>query len=84
MGNRAFFRPVSEPATLIVEDVKPSDAGLYRCRVDFLQSPTKNNKVRLQVIRKYDRFSIRIVPLSKAIRKINKNVRPKKTLIETD
>lgn len=53
IGNRAFFRIRPEPATLIIEDLKESDAGSYRCRVDFQKSPTKNNKIRLQVVSKY-------------------------------
>lgn len=50
IGNRAFFRTSPDPATLILEDVKLSDSSSYRCRVDFQRSPTKNNKVRLQVM----------------------------------
>ena len=34
-GKRAHFRTVSEPAKLVVEGVRVSDQGIYRCRVDF-------------------------------------------------
>lgn len=53
IGERAFFRTLPEPAMLIIEDVKQSDEGPYRCRVDFQKSPTKNHKIWLRVIGTY-------------------------------
>lgn len=49
-GTRAFFRSTSHPAQLLVDDIKLADEGLYRCRVDFRNSPTRNLKINFTVI----------------------------------
>ncbi|XP_070493801.1 neural cell adhesion molecule 2 [Chironomus tepperi] len=49
-GERAFFRTASHPAQLLVDDIKLSDEGMYRCRVDFRNSPTRNLKINFTVI----------------------------------
>jgi hypothetical protein len=52
IGNRARFSLIPEPATLVMDDMRLSDAGPYRCRVDFQRSPTKNHRISLQIIGK--------------------------------
>ncbi|XP_055678044.1 hemicentin-1-like [Lutzomyia longipalpis] len=54
-GARAFFRTTSHPAQLLVDDIKLSDEGMYRCRVDFRNSPTRNLKINFTVIEPPDR-----------------------------
>ena len=49
-GSRAFFRHSSDPAQMIVSSVTLEDAGTYKCRVDFKQSPTVTNTIQLKII----------------------------------
>lgn len=52
LGGRAYFRTSADPPSLIIENVKESDGGLYKCRLDFKHSPTLYHNVNLTVISK--------------------------------
>ncbi|CAK1545417.1 unnamed protein product [Leptosia nina] len=49
-GKRAYFVTMSRPSSLTVEAVQLDDEGIYRCRVDFKNSPTRNFQIKLNVI----------------------------------
>ncbi|CAH0728394.1 unnamed protein product, partial [Brenthis ino] len=49
-GPRARFATVARPASLTLTSVQLDDEGIYRCRVDFKNSPTRNFQIRLVVI----------------------------------
>ena len=53
LGGRAFFRGDLKPARLVIDNVKGTDAGDYRCRADFYRAPTTISHMRLDVIGKY-------------------------------
>jgi hypothetical protein len=49
-GTRAYFRTVSEPAQLVIDDIRRHDEGVYRCRVDFRNAQTRSFRYNLTVV----------------------------------
>lgn len=57
-GKFLFNTSSLSPAILTIFNLTNADEGAYRCRVDFLRSPTKNTKVQLTVITPPENLSI--------------------------
>nr|CAI5835328.1 unnamed protein product [Callosobruchus analis] len=50
LEGRAFFRTMMEPSTLSIDNISEKDGGEYHCRIDYYRSPTKNNRVTLNIV----------------------------------
>ncbi|XP_046821849.1 hemicentin-1 isoform X1 [Vespa crabro] len=50
LGSRAFFITATNPAHLSIDRLEAKDEGIYRCMVDFKNTPTENQKMNLTVI----------------------------------
>ncbi|XP_040152153.1 neural cell adhesion molecule 1 isoform X2 [Anopheles arabiensis] len=58
-GDRAYFQFEKEPGELAVQNVRETDSGMYRCRVDFIVAQTRNSVVNLTIIVSPERMVIR-------------------------
>ena len=53
LGNRTYFQVADgHRSKLKVTTVTPNDQGVFRCRVDFVDSPTRNFRVNLTLVGK--------------------------------
>lgn len=54
-GERVFFSVADNPkdAKLRIKSVEEADGGIYRCRVDYFNSPTRNFRVNLTLVGSY-------------------------------
>lgn len=52
LGQRLLFSVTESPkdAKLKIKSVQDSDGGVYRCRVDYFNSPTRNYRVNLTLV----------------------------------
>nr|XP_040567526.1 hemicentin-1-like [Lepeophtheirus salmonis] len=50
LGQRSSFKSNIYPNSLIIEKINLGDSGIYKCRVDYRNSPTKNVKLNLSII----------------------------------
>ncbi|XP_015585249.1 hemicentin-1 isoform X2 [Cephus cinctus] len=50
LGPRAFFVTATRPAHLSIDKLDVKDEGIYRCRVDFDNTPTRNQMINLIII----------------------------------
>lgn len=50
LGGRAFFGGENRTSYLSIENLKHSDQGAYRCRVDFKKAPSQIYKLYLEVV----------------------------------
>ncbi|XP_049308950.1 uncharacterized protein LOC105230208 [Bactrocera dorsalis] len=48
--NKAHFYYDTTPPALRIKNIQLSDAGLYKCRVDFHKSPTRNWRINVTVL----------------------------------
>lgn len=53
LSTRSHFYYDTQPPALRIKQIKRDDAGLYRCRVDFQKSPTRNWRINLTVLGMY-------------------------------
>lgn len=71
LGSKSHFvLNDSDPSSahLSVDKIATEDGGIYRCRIDYVDSPTKNYKVNLTVIGKF--FYLRLYLLISDIIKL--------------
>ena len=59
-GSRARFHWRDGPAYLHIEKIHALEAGVYRCRVDFKTTSTRNSLLNLTVVSEYTTIDLLI------------------------
>ncbi|XP_002092571.3 uncharacterized protein LOC6531784 [Drosophila yakuba] len=49
-NKKAHFHHDTDPPALRIKNIQTADAGLYKCRVDFHKSPTRNWRINVTVL----------------------------------
>ncbi|TRY72626.1 hypothetical protein TCAL_09959 [Tigriopus californicus] len=49
-GQRSRFNPTRRPSVLTIHHIRADESGIYRCRVDFRTSQTRNALINVSII----------------------------------
>lgn len=60
LGQRLYFSVTDslKDSRLQIKNVQSSDGGVYRCRVDYFNSPTKNFRHNLTLVGEWNEFPL--------------------------
>lgn len=58
-SSKPHFYYDTHPPALRVRSIEQKDAGIYRCRVDFQHSPTRNWRIHLSVSGNFNQFFVK-------------------------
>lgn len=80
LGERLFFAiddNNSKNARLQIKNVQDTDGGVYRCRVDFFNSATRNSRINLTLVGMYHVFSFCLIHFHPLSLSLSQSISPK-------
>ena len=83
-GAQPFVNGKIWKSSLNIDPVLPSDAGRYRCRVDFDISPTRNTRIKLKLVGKFGKNKHFSLSVESSANSFSPSVRPSKPVIYSD